>query len=317
MYRLGFDIGGSKIAAGVIDENMRVVARRTIPFPLWEPVRLVCEEMRGMAEEMAAELDVSPEDFGVVGAAVPGSLDPKEERVIHAYNLGFHDVPLRVCLREYFPGADIFLANDGDAAALAELYRGSFHGCKTAVLFTLGTGVGGGLILGGKLFTGGMGHGVEIGHMPMNCGGEEICTCGNTGCIEALCSATWILTRGKEAMKNHPRSLLGRRAGGREEAMTAKIVMDCAREGDEAAWSIFEQYLENLSGAIAGIANLLDPEVIALGGGVSLAGEFLLAPLREKTVEKTFFKYPYRIVSAYLGNDAGMIGAALLGDRQR
>ncbi|MGI6751731.1 MAG: ROK family protein [Anaerovoracaceae bacterium] len=315
MYRLGFDIGGTNIGAGVIDEKARIVAKRQIPFPLWEPVRLVCEEMRQMADEMAKELEISTSDFKYAGIAVPGSLDSKKEKVIRAFNLGFYDVPLKSCAMDYFPGLNIFMANDADAAALAELYRGAFRSCNSGVLLTLGTGVGGGLILNGRVYRGGMGHGVELGHMPVNCREGDLCTCGNRGCIETFCSATWIIKRGQEAMDKKEGVFLRHKVKGDRNAMTAKIVIDCAREGDEASWNIFEEYIDNLTCAITGIINLLDPEVIALGGGVSQAGEFLLAPVRERVLEKTFVRYPYKILGAQLGNDGGIIGAALLGEQ--
>lgn len=315
MYRLGFDIGGTNIAAGVIDDKARIIARRTAPFPLWEPVRLVCETMTNMAEDMAEELEISLSDFHSVGIAVPGSLDAKKETVIRAFNLGFYDVPLRECAADYFSNLPIYIANDADAAALAELCRGSFRGHNSGVLITLGTGVGGGLILNGKVFTGGMGHGVELGHMPLDCIAGERCTCGNKGCIETLCSATWIIRKGREAMGREDGKHLKHKVKGNGDAMTAKIVIDSAREGDEAAWNIFEEYVNNLACAITGIINLLDPEVVALGGGVSRAGEFLLAPVRDKVLEHTFVKYPYKILAAHLGNDAGIIGAALLAEQ--
>jgi glucokinase len=157
---------------------------------------------------------------------------------------------------------------------------------------TLGTGVGGGLILGGKMFNGGLGHGVELGHMCLQFGGP-LCTCGNLGCVETLCNAPWLIRQSSQATD-------------------AKMVIDAAKEGDVAAKNIFDRYVDQLSSAIVSCTNLLDPEVVALGGGVSLAGEFLFAPLREQVLRKSFFHHPYKIVPATLGNDAGIIGAAML-----
>ena len=152
--------------------------------------------------------------------------------------------------------------------ALAELYAGAFRGCKTAVLFTLGTGLGGGIILGGHMFNGGMNQGVELGHMYLVNGGEH-CTCGNDGCMEAYCAASALARDGQRAMKKHPESLIAARAGGSPENVDAKLVIDCAKEGDETAKAVFDQYIDSLSSACASIYNLLDPEVIAIGGGNS------------------------------------------------
>ena len=312
MYQIGFDVGGSKIAGGVVDDGLKILARRSIPFPKGEDYREVASRMAGMVRELAGEMEMSPDDFKSIGAAVPGSLDPEKERVIHAYNLQFHNAPFREALQSHFPSIPVYLANDADAAALAELYAGAFRGCKTAALLTLGTGVGGGLILCGKMFTGGMGHGVELGHIPLNYDGKETCTCGNRGCIETLCSATWLNRQGKKAAKKHPDCLIAARAKGRVAAVNAKVVIDCAKEGDKTARDIFDRYVNQLSSAITAITVLLDPEVIALGGGVSLAGDFLFVPLRKQVEEKSFFKYPHKVVPAEMGNEAGIVGAAML-----
>ena len=254
---------------------------------------------------------IARKDVESVGIVVPGSIDQKGERVIDAYNLGFHDVPLKALAQEAFGEIPVYLANDANGAALAELYAGAFRGCKTAVLFTLGTGLGGGIILGGHMFNGGMNQGVELGHMYLVNGGEH-CTCGNDGCMEAYCAASALARDGKRAMEQHPESLIAARAGGSPENVDAKLVIDCAKEGDKTAKAVFDQYTDSLSSACASIYNLLDPEVIAIGGGVCGAGEFLFAPLREKTTGKCFYKTHGKLVPAELGNDAGMIGAAML-----
>ena len=230
-----------------------------------------CRRAASASRFLLRQQAIARKDVESVGIVVPGSIDQKGERVIDAYNLGFHDVPLKALAQEAFGEIPVYLANDANGAALAELYAGAFRGCKTAVLFTLGTGLGGGIILGGHMFNGGMNQGVELGHMYLVNGGEH-CTCGNDGCMEAY----------------------------------------CAKEGDETAKAVFDQYIDSLSSACASIYNLLDPEVIAIGGGVCGAGEFLFAPLREKTTGKCFYKTHGKLVPAELGNDAGMIGAAML-----
>ena len=214
-------------------------------------------------------------------------------------------------VQEAFEGVPVYLANDANGAALAELYAGAFRGCRTAVLLTLGTGLGGGIIFGGHMFNGGMNQGVELGHMYLVNGGEH-CTCGNDGCMEAYCAASALARDGKRAMLEHPESLIAARAGGAADAVDAKLVIDCAKEGDETAKAVFDRYIDSLSSACASIYNLLDPEVIAIGGGVCGAGEFLFAPLRERTTGKCFYKTHGKLIPAELGNEAGMIGAAML-----
>lgn len=298
MIQIGFDVGGSHIAAGVVNEDKQIIARREIPFLPDLPYQTTVEKMADMVRSLCDELSIEPTQLASIGLSVPGSIDPSTGEVIHAHNLQFHSVPIVSEMKTHFPSLPIFLANDANAAALAELHAGAFRGCQTAVLLTLGTGVGGGVILGGKMFNGGLGHGVELGHMCLDLNGP-LCTCGNRGCIETLCTATWLIQQGRELM-------------GDQEKMTAKVVIDAAKEGDARGQEIFDRYVDQLSSALVSIANLLDPEVIALGGGVSLAGDFLFEPLREQVRQKSFFHFSHKVVPAELGNDAGIIGAAML-----
>ena len=300
MYNVGIDIGGTNIKIGLVDETGKLVVKTKIPFEK-KGYEFVCVQMAEAVKALIADVQAKEgtvsELISSIGIAVPGSVDAARGAVISAYNLDFFNVPLKEEMQKHFSDVDIHLANDADAAALAELYAGVFVGKHTAVLITIGTGTGGGLILGGKMHSGGNGRGCELGHMSLRYGGE-MCTCGNSGCIESYCSATWL----KEA---------GIKAGLGTQA-DAKLVIDLAKAGNETALAIFDEFTDNLSSAIASICSLLDPEVVALGGGVSEAGEFLYKPLKEKVREKNFFKADYEIVPASLGNDAGMIGAAFL-----
>lgn len=311
MYQIGFDVGGTNLKVGVVHDNMEIVARRNVAFPKGETYQNIAAIMAEQVIELGKEVKIPAADFKSIGVATAGSIDASGSIIIHAHNLGFHDVPMVDEMHKYFPETPVFLANDADAAALAELHAGAFRGKKTAVLFTLGTGVGGGIILGGKMFKGGMGRGNELGHMIIQDGGP-ICTCGNKGCIESFCTATWLIQQGRKVIVEYPVSMIYEKAEGEMNNVTAKIVMDCAKEGDTIAMNIFNTYVDHLSSAIASIVVLLDPEVIGIGGGVSLAGDFLFAPLREKVKQKSFFKVYHEVVPAQLGNDAGIIGAAML-----
>lgn len=310
MFNAGFDIGGSHIAGGLYDARCNLVRRVDEPFPQGRP-----EEVPALVARMAGELceGLARGALESVGLAVPGSIDRARERVINAYNLGFHDFPLRARVQERFPDAPVLLGNDADLAALAELHAGAFIGAQCAVLLTLGTGLGGGIIINGRLWRGGMDNGCEIGHTILDMSGE-ICTCGVRGCAETRCAASALAREGREAAKAHPESLLNGKAGGDPARIDARLVVDCARAGDAAALAVFDRYTDALSSAAASLINTLDPEVIALGGGLSGAGEFLFAPVREKTRKKSFYREHARIVPAVLGNDAGMLGAALLYD---
>ena len=311
MYYIGVDIGGTNIKIGLLNEQLQIVQRVSVPFPHTggaDTAVLIAQQSR----DLLLQQGCTDADLAAVGVIVPGSIDPTGKVVIHAHNLDFHGVPLHAHLREQFPGKEVYLANDADGACLAELGCGALHNSKTAVLLTLGTGVGGGLILGGKMFNGGKKQGVELGHMPLVFGGEA-CTCGNSGCIEAYCSATALARDGRRAMAQHPDSLLAVRCSGDSSQIDAKLVIDCAKEGDPTALDVFDRYVDHLGSACIAMIHLLDPEIIAIGGGVCHAGEFLFRPLRENVAKKSFFSDFASIVPAALGNDAGMIGAAMLG----
>ena len=289
MIQIGFDIGGTNIKAGLLDGQLNILRENVRPFPRGKNYEAVLEIMENMVLELISLGEHKYHEIGSIGVAVPGTLDEKNEVVLHAYNLGFHNLQLKILLEEKFPGITVFLLNDANAAALAELRKGAFAGCKTAVLFTLGTGIGGGIILDGKLFNGGMGHGVELGHMRLIHDGP-LCTCGNFGCIETVCSAKFFENQG----------------------LDAKETIDQAKAGNKRSIEVFREYLSYLSDAVVSVAMLLDPEIIALGGGISQAGDFLFDPLRKLVEEKSFYKFPHKIVPTKLGNRAGFIGAAIL-----
>jgi glucokinase len=311
MYQIGFDVGGTNLKVGAVHDNKEITAARNAAFPKGETYEKIAELMAEQVNELAKELKIRAADFKSIGVATAGSIDAEGKVILHAHNLGFHDVPMVCEMHKHFPETPVYLANDADAAALAELHAGAFRGKKTAVLMTLGTGVGGGVILGGRMFKGGMGHGNELGHMIIQHGGP-VCTCGNRGCIESLCTATWLIQQGRRSIVDYPVSMIYEKAEGNMDNVTAKTVIDCAKEGDAIALDIFNTYVDSLSSAIISIAMLLDPEVIALGGGVSLAGDFLFEPVRELVKQKSFFRVSHEIVPAQLGNTAGIIGAAML-----
>lgn len=310
MYQIGVDIGGTNIKIGLVDDSLEILEQASIPFP-HEGAQTVADRLAEAVRGVLSAAGVKAAELQSIGVVIPGSIDPTGEVVINAYNLGFHDVPFKKLIAAHFPNTPIFMANDANGAALAELYKGAFVGCRTAVLLTLGTGLGGGIILNGKMFNGGMNQGTELGHAYLVDGGEH-CTCGNNGCMEAYCAASALAREGVRAMQRDPRGLLSERSGGNAALIDAKMVVDCAKAGDVTAKRVFDEYIGHLSSACASFFNILDPEVIAIGGGLCGAGEFLFAPLRERITEKCFYKSHGAVVPAVMGNDAGIIGAAML-----
>ncbi|MBQ5748970.1 MAG: ROK family protein [Oscillospiraceae bacterium] len=310
MYHIGVDIGGTNIKIGLIDDDLQIVGRSSIRFEKTGG-RQVAATLADAIRDVLNKAEVPEEELQSIGVVVPGSITTDSRSVIHAHNLDFHDVPLCEYIEAHFPNVPVRMANDANGAALAELYKGALQGAKTAILITLGTGVGGGIIMNGKMFNGGKNQGTEPGHVALGAGGEP-CTCGNRDCIEVYCSATALVREGVRAMQADPASMLFERSGGDASCVDAKLVTDCAKAGDEAAMKVFDRFVEHLATACASFFNLLDFEIIAIGGGLCGAGEFLFKPLREKTKPKCFYATPGEIVPATLGNDAGMIGAALL-----
>ena len=293
MLRFGFDIGGTNIAAGVIDEGNALIAKNSVKFPRGEGIDAVINACVSLYHTILRESGIDAQKITGIGVAVPGSVQPSKGIVIDAHNLGFHHTPLSALLSEALK-KPVELINDADAATLAEHRIGALKGTETSVLITIGTGIGGGLIVNGQLFRGGRGNGTEPGHMVLRNGGR-LCTCGVSGCAETYCSATRLGTDGASFDKP-----------------TAKEVIEAARQGNTDALILFQAYIDDFGSYIASIVNLLDPERIAIGGGVSAGGRFLLEPLQKDVEEKCFFETCPKIVVASAGNDAGIIGAGLI-----
>ena len=305
MYSLGFDIGGTTVKAGLFDDGMKMLCKLSVPTPYGDAEALA-KLIRSLADELAPK-DADIADIPV-GVTVPGAVDDSG-RIKKLPNLGLADIPLGAMLEGEF-GFPVRVCNDADAAALAELNTGALRGVKNGLMITIGTGLGGSVILDGKLFAGGMGRGSELGHMILARGGEP-CGCGGRGCAETLCSASALARLAQKACNERTGMIYSLYASGAKP--DAKLLIDCAMAGDEYALAAFGEYLDALSDALASLVNLLDPEVIVVGGGVCAAGEFLLEPLRRLTARKCYFGSCGRIEAAASGNDAGMIGAAIAG----
>ena len=313
MYYIGLDVGGTTFKAGVVTENGRIVHKDAMPTGIERPYQEIIADMAALCKKVAADAGIEMSEIKSIGVGVPGLFDNKTGMIPFCTNLGWHDIPFVAEMKKHLD-TPVYGDNDATVAGLAESVAGVSAGIKDSVFLTLGTGVGGGIIIDGKPYSGAHGCGSEIGHMMIKMGGE-LCTCGNYGCFERYASATAIIREARKAIVEYPESSMLAACGGDPEKLNAKIVIDAARAGDEAAKAVFGGYVQALAVGIINIINMLDPEVIVLGGGVSAAGEFLLNAVREAVKPMVFFKtMPYaRIELAQLGNDAGIIGAAMLG----
>lgn len=311
-YYIGIDLGGTNVAAGMVQEDGVLLGKASVPCPRGgEAVADAIARAARMAAE-AAEVDLKGAKG--VGLASPGSIDPERGEVGHAFNLGLDHVPLADMVSQRLWGLPTLLENDANAAALGEYIAGAGRGKDSLVAVTLGTGVGSGAVLGGKLYTGFNYAGMEAGHTVIHRGGRE-CTCGRRGCWETYSSATGLIRSTREAMEAHPGSKLWQFAPTLEE-VNGKTPFDAAQVGDETAQAVVDEYIEDLACGLANLINILQPEVVCLGGGVSKQGEALLAPLRVVLNREEFTRDAPRrcqVLEAQLGNDAGIIGGALVG----
>lgn len=313
MVYIGIDVGGTGIQMGVVDEKGQIIAKGAIVTRTDIPFE---DQVKAMADCALETLEKSGHtliELASIGLGIPGIADQKTGVVPFCTNLGWKNVPLRETFQKYID-KPIFIDNDATVAGLAESVAGVSANTDSSVFLTLGTGVGAGIVIRGKVWSGFHGVGSEVGHMIMEIDGEP-CSCGNRGCLERYTSATAIIRMAREAVAKHPDSLIMSLCGGDPSLINAKMVFDAAREGDEQGLKVFRRYARYLGQAIATIVNFFDPEVIVLGGGVSKAGKFLLDAVREEAPKYCIFKsMPIsRIELAKLGPDAGIIGAAMLG----
>ena len=308
MYRIGIDLGGTNIAVGVVDSAYHLVAEADVPAGAQRPAEQVVADMCRAVELALDKAGLTARDCASIGVGAPGTCDPDRGVVVCAYNLGWFHVPVCAMLTAHF-GLPARLSNDANCAALAETVAGAAVGCRNMILITLGTGVGGGIILDGKIVSGLGGAGGEPGHSLLVLDGEP-CTCGRRGCWEAYASATALIRQGKRAAAAHPDSLLND-----YPALTGRDVFNAADRGDAAAQAVLEQYYVYVAAGITDLVNTLAPEMVLIGGGISRQGERLLAPVRRYVSANCFGgeQRPQPVLrAAQLGNEAGIIGAAAL-----
>ena len=313
MFYIGVDLGGTGIKAGVVDEKGEIRAKASCPTGVERGYGPVIADMAKLCLEALEKSGHSLDEVKAIGIGIPGIQDPATGLVPFCTNLGWHEVPLVEEMHKYID-KPVFVGNDATVAGLAEAVAGVSASVKTSVFVTLGTGVGGGIIIDGKPYSGPHGVASEIGHMITVVGGE-LCTCGNRGCWERYASATAIIREGRKFAEAHPDCAIAKAVGGDLDKIEAKTVIDLAKAGDPDAAMLFDNYVTHLCVGLVNLINLYDPEIIALGGGVSHAGQFLLDAVNAKLPQMVFYKtMPYaRVELARLGNDAGIIGAAMLG----
>ena len=313
MYRIGIDLGGTNIVAGVVDDEFRIVATAKCKTRIPRPAEEIVVDMARMAKEAVQNAGLTMADIAYVGVGSPGTCNADTGIVEYSNNLQFEKLPLRDMLGGMLDKA-VYIENDANAAALGEALAGAAKGAQSCVCITLGTGVGGGIIIDGKIYGGFNFAGAELGHTVIMVDGE-LCTCGRFGCWEAYASATALINQTRRAMVNHPDSAMWSIAEDLDK-VNGRTAFDGMRAGDAVAAQVVDTYIKYIATGLINVINIFQPEVLCIGGGICKEGDTLLKPLAAHIERERYSKYSShqtRLCVATLGNDAGIIGAALLG----
>lgn len=313
MYKLGIDLGGTNIVAGVVDDNYNIVATSKVKTNLPRPAEEVIDDMVKAANIAIESAGLKVSDIDSMGVGSPGAIDPVHGMVCYANNLGFNNVPMAKMLKERM-GVDFYIENDANAAAYGEYIAGAGRGTNDFIAITLGTGVGGGVIIDGKIYSGSNYAGAELGHTVIAMGGE-MCSCGRQGCWEAYASATALIRQTKQAMIKYPKSVMWELCEGDINKVDGRTAFDAMRKGDVAGKMVVDKYVEYIAVGVSNNINIFQPDVLCIGGGISKEGDNLIKPIKAflegenyaRNIEKNT-----EVKVAELGNDAGIIGAAYL-----
>lgn len=313
-YYIGIDLGGTNIVAGVVDENYSIISKSSTKTNLPRPEKEIAADMAKVSVQAVKEAGLEMDQIEWVGIGTPGIANSEKGIIEYSCNLGFDNTPMVDYIKEYID-KPVFIENDANAAAYGEYVAGAAKGAKNAVCITLGTGVGGGIIIDGKIYSGSNFGGAEIGHMVIDVDGPP-CTCGRKGCFEVFSSATGLIRMTKEAMAEDKETLLHKVSAERGGKVTARTAFDAMRMGDKTAKSVVDKFIKYLASGITNTINIFQPDILCIGGGVCNEGDPLLLPVKELVKNEVYTKNSPKnteIVIAKLGNDAGIIGAAFLG----
>ena len=312
-YYVGIDLGGTNIVAGVVDEEYNIIAKASTKTNCPRPEKEIADDMAKMALQAVKNANLDISDIEWIGIGTPGIANSTTGIIERANNLGFENTPMVKYISESID-KPVFIENDANAAAYGQYVAGAAKGAKNAVCITLGTGVGGGIIVDGKIYAGSNFAGAEIGHTVIEVDGAQ-CSCGRKGCFEAYSSATGLIRMSKEAMAQFPESIMNKMAEEKGK-VTARTSFDAMRAGDKPAKDVVDKYIKYLAAGITNTINIFQPDVLCIGGGVCNEGDPLLLPVKDLVEKEDFASNSAKrteIVIAKLGNDAGIIGAAFLG----
>lgn len=311
-YYIGIDLGGTNIMTGIVDEQSKLLVKAGLPTPENASGENIAAVMREAANTALTELNMTLDQIESIGVGSPGIVDTQSDSIIFASNLNFKNEPLGAKISEAFEGKPVRLVNDANAAAYGEYIAGSGKDAQSLVMITLGTGIGGGIIIDGHIVTGFAYGGAELGHQVIDMEGRA-CACGRRGCFENYGSAQGLILTTQAYMRNHPETVMWELCNQSLYNVNGRTAFDAKRAGDAGGEAVVNSYIQHLAVGLGNIINSVEPEILCIGGGVSNQGEYLLDPLRE-AVYKQLFPFVEKkpsILTAELGNDAGIIGAAL------
>lgn len=320
MYYLGIDLGGTNIAAGIVNDKFEIIKKKSTPTLANRDGKLIIKDMAELCRSLIADCGLTIDDIEYAGIATPGTANSETGVVEYANNLPFKKFPIADLLKEYLGVKKVYIENDANAAAKAEAIAGAARGAKLSVMITLGTGLGGGMVFDGKVYSGFNYAGAELGHMVIEKDGKQ-CTCGRRGCWETYSSATGLTNMTKEhllkAREEGRKTVIEDLIGGNLDNCNARVAFTAMKQGDLVGKEIVDEYISYLVCGIANIINIFQPNVLSIGGGVCNEKEYLLKPLFEEVFKHTYTKSGVtpqtELKIAEMGNDAGIVGAAVLG----
>ncbi len=312
MYNIGIDLGGTNIKVGVVDDNFNIVGKSNIKTNLPRPENEIADSIAEGVKLACEDAGITVADISSIGIGTPGVADRNTGIVLYSCNLGFNNTNLGGLLKERL-GTDIYVENDANVAAYGEVLGGAGKGYRNVVVITLGTGVGGGIITDGQIYTGFNFCGGELGHTVIEYNGRQ-CGCGRKGCFEAYSSATALINATKKAMEENKDSKMWEIAGSIEN-VDGKTAFDGMRANDKTAKAVVEEYLNYLGCGLVNVVNTFQPEMLLIGGGICKEGKNLTDHLEEYIKRESYCINPEKSTKlgiCQLGNDAGIVGAANL-----
>ena len=319
MYYLGIDLGGTNIAAGIVNDDYKIIKKKSVPTLAHREGREIMKDMGKLCLDLISEAGLTVDDIAYAGIATPGTANSETGVVEYANNLPFRNFPIAALLTEFTGIKKVYIENDANAAAKAEALAGAAKGAKFSVMITLGTGLGGGIVLDGKVYSGFNFAGAELGHVVIEKDGKP-CTCGRHGCWETYSSATGLTNMTKEAVlearKTGRKTLIEELINGNVDNCNARVAFTAMKQGDEVGKEVVDRFISYLACGIANMINIFQPNILTIGGGVCNEKDNLLIPLKKKVFEETYTREGSKqteIKIAELGNDAGLVGAAVLG----